>query len=544
MDRFLLVFLSEYPGRYWSWPAPAPEPTEWSATTTPIIIIIIIYPSHSPQLDPDIKREMQICHTQPHLVPPMRLVVHDDLPDSPIQPRRASTLPSRMMLDGKNLVSRASSIRTSMSIRRKSGIFAPPPPAVRISAPADFRRVQSSSAIGTGISPNTNNDNDDKVRFQPLELTIYNSSKHQLSDLPSFENFGIEEADGGNNGETPPVLARPARAFSSASLDVVSRSRRSNASFHLPRKPVGSGSRRASVATLEQLLEKQPQSQAQSQAAATNPLIPHFASTRPSSSSVAQPQTQPHASTPEPVTLQDRPFPRTPSTEENETPPLTTTLTTTNTTTTAPQSPPSATEDTPKPSSPPTRSLRSGRVTQWLFPTPPSSGNATTTNNINTNIPFSLSPPTSPSAFKSHFRHRSRTLSGSTLASQSPSLSQASPYPVSGGKYPNHNPTTATSTTTTYTTTPSFSSGTFTSTTTTTASTLRDSSDNHSHTPPLSPVPSSYQHARPPAGAGADSDQMRKGKGGLDTAVSGISRPAALDDIYEGEQMMPPRGFI
>ena len=37
---------------------------------------------------------------------------------------------------------------------------------------------------------------------------------------------------------------------------------------------------------------------------------------------------------------------------------------------------------------------------------------------------------------------------------------------------------------------------------------------------------------------------MRKGKGGLDTAVSGISRPAALDDIYEGEQMMPPRGFI
>lgn len=511
-----------------------------------MIITIIIYPSHSPQLDSDVKREMQICHTQPHLVPPMRLVVYDDLPNSPVQPRRASTLPSRMMMDGKNLVSRASSIRTSMSIRRKSGIFAPPPPppAVRISAPSDFRRVQSSSAIGTGISPNTNNDNDDKVRFQPLELSIYNSSKHQLSDLPSFENFGTEEADGGNNGETPPVLARPARAFSSASLDVVSRSRRSNASFHLPRKPVGSGSRRASVATLEQLLEKQPQSQAQSQAAATNPLIPHFASTRPSSSSVAQPQTQPHVSAPEPVTLQDRPLPRTPSTEENETPPLTTTITTTNTTTTAPppQLPPSTTEDTPKPSSPPTRSLRSGRVTQWLFPTPPSSNNANTTNNINTNIPFSLSPPSSPSAFKSHFRHHSRTLSGSTLASHPQSLSQPSPYPVSGGKYPNHNPTTAT---TTYTTTPSFSSGTFTSTTTTTASTLRDSSDNHNHTPPpLSPVPSSYQHARPPAGAGADSDQTRKGKGGLDTAGSGISRPAALDDIYEGEQMMPPRGFI
>ena len=489
---------------------------------------------------------MQICHTQPHLVSPMRLVVYDDLPNSPIQPRRASTLPSRMMMDGKNLVSRASSIRTSMSIRRKSGIHAPPPPPpqpppVRISAPSDFRRVQSSSA--TGFSPNNNNNDDDndKAQFQPLELSIYNSSRHQLSNLPSFENFGIDVDVDVDVGEAPPVLTRPARAFSSASLDVVSRSRRSNASFHLPRKPVGSGSRRTfSVATLEQLFERQPQSQSQSQAAATNPLIPHFALTRPSSSSVAQPQPQPqpshqpHVSTlldrttstlPEPVTLQDRPMLHTPSTEENETPPLTT-LTTTNTTTTAPPPPPppaSTTEDTPKPSPPP-RSLRSGRVTQWLFPTPPSS-------NTTNNIPFSLSPPTSPSAFKSHFRHHSRTLSGSTLASQS--QTSPSPYPVSGGKY--HNPTT---------TTPSFSSGTFTSTTTTSSST-----DNPNHSPPpsLSPVTSSHPSARPSAGAGAgagaDSDQMRKGKGGLDTAVS-VSRPVALDDIYEGEQMMPPRGFI
>ena len=467
---------------------------------------------------PDIKREMQICHTQPHLVPPMRLVVYDDLPNSPIQPRRASTLPSRMMTDGKNLVSRASSIRASMSIRRKSGIHAPPPPpAVHISAPSDFRRVQSSSAIG--INPNNDNDNDDKDRFQPLELSIYNSSKYQLSNLPSFENFGVEP-DSDNNGAAPPVLTRPARAFSSASLDAVSRSRRSNASFHLPRKPVGSGSRRASsVATLEQLLERKPQAQPQSQAAATNPLIPHFASTRPSSSSIAQPRPQPQVSTPEPVILQDRPLPRTPSTEENETetPP-----------------PPSTTEGT-KPS-PPTRSLRSGCVAQWLFPTPPSSSN------VNTNIPFSLSPPTSPTTFKSHCRHHSRTLSGSTLASQPQSQSQASPYPVSGGKYHTHNNPNPT---TTYTTiTPSFfSSGTFTSTTT--AATLRDSSDIHNHTPPPpSPVPSSYPHAGPPAGAGADSDQTRKGKKGLDTAVSSISRPAALDDIHEGEQMMPPRGFI
>lgn len=496
-----------------------------------------IPPTHIQPDPPDIKREMQICHTQPHLVPPMRLVVYDDLPNSPIQPRRASRLPSRMMMDGKNLVSRASSIRTSMSIRRKSGIHAPPPPApVRISAPSDFRRVQSSSAIG--INPN---DNNDTFQFQPLELSIYNSSRHQLSDLPSFENFGAEEPDG-HIGEAPPVLACLARAFSTASLDVVSRSRRSNASFHLPRKPVGSGSRRtSSVATLEQWLERQPQPQSQSQAAATsaNPLIPHFASTRPSSSSVTHPQPQPshqpHRSTlldhttaapPEPITLQDRPLPHTRSTEENETPPPPTTLTTTNTTTTAP--PPLTSEDTPKPSPTRTRSLRSGRVTQWLFPTPPS-GNT----NTNTNIPFSLSPPTSPSAFKSHFRHHSRTLSGSTLASQA--QSQTSPYPVSGGKYHNHNhnPTT---------TTPSFSSGTFTSTTTATSST-----DNPNYTPPpLSPVPSSYPNARPSAGAGtgADSDQTRKGKDGLDTAVSSISRPVALDDIYEGEQMMPPRGFI
>lgn len=488
---------------------------------------------------------MQICHTQPHLVPPMRLVVYDDLPNSPIQPRRASTLPSRMMMDGKNLVSRASSIRTSISVRRKSGILAPPAP-VRISAPSDFRRVQSSSAIG--INPNDNNNNNiDAFQFQPLELSIYNSSRHHLSDLPSFEDFGVEEPDG-HIGEAPPVLTRPARAFSSASLDVVSRSRRSNASFHLPRKPVASGSRRASsVATLEQWLERQPQSQSQATATSANPLIPHFASTRPSSSSVAQPQPshQPHRSTLldhttaapfEPVTLQDRPLPHTPSTEENETPPPTT-LTTTNTTTTAPP-PSTTTEDTPKPSSPPTGSLRSGRVTQWLFPTPPSSNSNTNTTN-NTNIPISLSPPTSPSAFKSHFRHHSRTLSGSTLASQSQSQSQShtSPYPVSGGKYHNHNhnPTTTT------TNTPSFSSGTFASTATTSSAT-----DNHNHTSPpsLSPVPSSYPYARPSAGAGADPDQTRKGKGGLDTAVSSISRPVALDDIYEGEQMMPPRGFI
>lgn len=303
---------------------------------------------------------MAVCHSQPHLVPPMKLVLYDDLP-SPGPPPRTSSLPS-WIVEGRNLASRASSIRASMSLRRKSTV------RPRISAPTDFRRVQPPPARVNG--------------FRPLELSIYTPG-NRLSDLPEFDEFRL-----GDDGK--PVL--PARAHT----PTIERSfsRNLNSSFQLARKPVGSGSRRSSVATMEQLLELRRPS------VAADPLIPHFAIRTPRPSvdlteessrsyqskeqSMIQRQTVGNESTSRrkstQLPLSDRPLPPTPEDQK--------TLI-----------------NTSLPGTPTSQSGRSGRVREWLsqprgpVSTPPSSPRK----------PASSSP--SP-----HFS-RSRTLSSSTVSS-------------------------------------------------------------------------------------------------------------------------------
>ncbi|KAL4933345.1 uncharacterized protein BDV17DRAFT_107142 [Aspergillus undulatus] len=362
------------------------------------------------------EREMQICHSQPHLVPPMKLVVYDDLP-SP-GPPRASSFPTWMLEEGRNLASRASS-RASMSFKRKS--TAP----VRISAPTDFRRVTTLPPISTA-----------STGYRPLELSIH-SPVNRLPELPRFSDFGVDE---GQAQQAP--IARPPRALSTMtdySYPIRRHTHRPSSSFNLPRKPVGSGSRRSSLATLDLLTERQVQ------VPFAHPLIPHF-SVRSSTASVAtglattvytSPRPWPNslvASPPlsnnfprrashdvttsttninnnhKPQTPQDKSLPPVPAQSGYESP-------STPVATTGPAEPFASADHPPS---------RSSRVTQWLLqqsntPKTPASTRPSTPRKRSLSI--SLSD-------KLSMRIRSRTLSGSTLA---PSISSPPPGCGSSG---------------------------------------------------------------------------------------------------------------
>ncbi|KKK17360.1 hypothetical protein P175DRAFT_0534086 [Aspergillus ochraceoroseus IBT 24754] len=346
------------------------------------------------------EREMQICHSQPHLVPPMRLVVYDDLP-SPGPPPRTSSFPTWVMEESRTLAARASN-RASMSLKRKSTI------PVRISAPTDFRRVTTLTTIPTM-----------PTEFCPLELS-FESPANPLPDLPKFNDFKLDD-------QTQP-LTRPPKTFSfmtDFSCQSHSRGHRPASSFNLPRKPVGSGSRRSSLATVELLMEKQ--------APVSHPLIPYF-STLLSTPSVATGLASGALSSP--PTLPDS-FVGSGTQSKNERRPEPTYAPASTTAKTrqekalpsipskgspsygsSPYDPPATPVDScphdPLLNSSPSRS---NRVTQWLLQT--SSAKVT-------------SPPSSPwkGSFsdKFSFRIRTRTLSGSTLA---PSVTSMAPGPKS-----------------------------------------------------------------------------------------------------------------
>ncbi|PGH18328.1 hypothetical protein AJ80_04506 [Polytolypa hystricis UAMH7299] len=163
--------------------------------------------------DSGIEREMKICHDQPHLVPPMRLILYDDLPPSPTIRSRSSTI-SHLVTEGRNLAAKASD-RASLSIRR---ISLKPSRKLAIGSPHDFRRVPPRSRV----SP-----------FRPLELSIY-SPGNRLSDLPEFDHFDLED---------PEWLRRPPNVFS----PVEDYRRYSDLPpFKVPRKPVSLTTHRSS----------------------------------------------------------------------------------------------------------------------------------------------------------------------------------------------------------------------------------------------------------------------------------------------------------
>lgn len=110
---------------------------------------------------------MKICHNQPHLVPPMKLVFYDDMPPTPQQP--PSHL-SQLVAQGRNLASRASSISVRKRPSARPSISGPLP-----IQPADdppFRR---------------------RCQFRPLELSIY-LPDNRLSDLPDFDVADFDAA--------------------------------------------------------------------------------------------------------------------------------------------------------------------------------------------------------------------------------------------------------------------------------------------------------------------------------------------------------------
>ncbi|EEQ92438.1 uncharacterized protein BDCG_07558 [Blastomyces dermatitidis ER-3] len=168
-----------------------------------------------PAADMGVAREMKLCHDQPHLVPPMKLVFYDDLP-GPGRSRSSSI--SHWVSEGWTLASKATD---RVSTGRKSTKRSSHTPT--ISGPSDFRRLNPPTSR---LEP-----------FRPLELSIYQPG-NRLSDLPEFDVFDINipnkfESSG---PKPPPKVFSPLDSSSIHSAPVPS--------FKVPRKPVGSISRR------------------------------------------------------------------------------------------------------------------------------------------------------------------------------------------------------------------------------------------------------------------------------------------------------------
>ncbi|OAX81094.1 hypothetical protein ACJ72_04568 [Emergomyces africanus] len=170
-----------------------------------------------PAHDVGVAREMKLCHDQPHLVPPMKLVFYDDLPDS--GGSRSSSI-SHWVSEGWTLASRATD-RASFSTRRKATKRLSN--SLSISDPVNFRRLNPPVSR---LEP-----------FRPLELSIYQPG-NRLSDLPEFNVFDIDIAKIFELSHPQP----PAKVFSRIDSHVVHGTPLS--SFTVPRKPVGSISHR------------------------------------------------------------------------------------------------------------------------------------------------------------------------------------------------------------------------------------------------------------------------------------------------------------
>lgn len=223
-----------------------------------------------------VEREMEICHSQPHLVPPMKLVFYDNLP-SPGPPPRSSVF-SFWMTEGRNLASRASS---------PAGLATWKKPTKRptISGPSNFRRIDPVRA---------------RPQFRPLELSIYMPG-NRLSDLPEFDEFQVERPVFDKfQLEEPMLPTLPPRAFSfhfEASRSARSE-RRQSAPFRLARKPVGSGSCRSSLADLDQLSKREQRLSgdiSDDKSENSNPLIPHFSVRFPDIDPVDEPLNRPRS---------------------------------------------------------------------------------------------------------------------------------------------------------------------------------------------------------------------------------------------------------
>ncbi|PGH06512.1 hypothetical protein GX51_02336 [Blastomyces parvus] len=161
--------------------------------------------------DIGVAREMKLCHDQPHLVPPMKLVFYDDLP-APGRSRSSSI--SHWVSEGWTLASKATD---RVSTGRKSTKRSSHHPT--ISDPSDFRRLNPPISR---LEP-----------FRPLELSIYQPG-NRLSDLPEFDVFDVNIPKKFESSRPKP----PPKVFSP--LDRSSIHSAPEPAFKVPRKPVGS----------------------------------------------------------------------------------------------------------------------------------------------------------------------------------------------------------------------------------------------------------------------------------------------------------------
>lgn len=125
---------------------------------------------------------MKILYQQPHLVPPMKLTVYDDLPSTP--GLRPPSVMSRVVSQGRTLASKASE-RTTSTLRKRPG-------RRRIGAPQPMTDTAENS-----------------FAYRPLELSIYLPS-NRLSDLPEFDAASF--LDDGTLKLPPKAILRTAKS--------------------------------------------------------------------------------------------------------------------------------------------------------------------------------------------------------------------------------------------------------------------------------------------------------------------------------------------
>ncbi|KLJ07070.1 hypothetical protein EMPG_17441 [Blastomyces silverae] len=331
-----------------------------------------------PAHDTGVAREMKLCHDQPHLVPPMKLVFYDELP-GPGPGRSRSSSISHWVSEGWTLASKATD---RVPTGRKSTTRSSRTPT--ISEPSDFRRLNPPTSR---LEP-----------FRPLELSIYKPG-NRLSDLPEFDVFDINSPNKFESSapKPPPKVFSPLDSSSIHSAPI--------SSFKVPRKPVGSISRRPlSVSERIVVHDHRPQTSecipdpaprisadnikarntthARHSRTASDPL-------NANSSLIVEHEKQPHVTSSSKET-DDLSFPS---------PPV-------NTIGMASQTDLTSFNGQSKKNSNP----RSHKVTQWLFPKPPSSTSDPTSQ-------AAWTPLTSHPRQASQSTIHSRTFSGSTASS-------------------------------------------------------------------------------------------------------------------------------
>ncbi|KAK2790002.1 hypothetical protein FQN52_005812 [Onygenales sp. PD_12] len=356
---------------------------------------------HQPTQDMGVEREMKVCHDQPHLVPPMKLVLYDNLP-SPGGPHSRSSTISQWVAEGRTLASKATD-RASLSIRRKS--TKPSPHRPTISGPSDFRRVSPPQAR--------------RQPFRPLELSIYLPG-NRLSDLPEFDDFDLETLEA---PKPPPKIFSPVEdSFVPHPVPT--------SPFKVARKPVGSSiNSRMEVYDRRRTLPESVLNQA-----------PRISTDENDNGNIstqhARSRSEPLSSLPQTPLLEDKKPPRLPiNLKEIHETPSQRSSSTSQTNSTVRKQPPT---NLPRPAAHPRKlsseikSPRSRKVTQWLFqkssPVTPNMISRPLPPSTTTNQPiWPSSPHHNPSLI------HARTMSASTASSanmsymtaRTPSLSSA-----------------------------------------------------------------------------------------------------------------------